>query len=225
MNDLIFPDLPNGSVKAFFTTKRVGVDKNRICSMLSVETDCLYMPVQKHTDRIEVLNHEAPPGIADGVVSNRRGVLVGVRVADCVPVLLFDKDESVIAAVHAGWRGTAAGILKKAVSLMVERFGSSPDNILVALGPSIGQCCYAVGPEVMEAVIRATGDGDFYSSVEKKYMVDLGRANRIQATSTGIPPGNIWLSGECTCCNPERFYSYRYSKEYDGSQGGFIGIL
>jgi polyphenol oxidase len=225
MNSVIFPENLNGTVKAFFTTKALGAEREKICSLVSLEQKNLYMPVQKHTDKIKVLESDALPEIADAVISDRKGILIGVQVADCVPALLFDRRKSVVGAVHAGWRGTAARILRKTVTLMTEYFGSTQDDILLALGPSIRGCCYCVDAEVMEAIVNATGDGDYFREQEKKYLVDLSHANRIQALSEGIPAGNIWISSECTCCNPEKYYSYRFRKDYGGSQGGFIGIL
>jgi len=108
---------------------------------------------------------------------------------------------------------------------MTKYFNSSPDDMLLAIGPSIRGCCYSVDTGVMKAIFNATGEGDYYREQEKKYLVDLPLANRVQAISAGIPDRKIWISSECTCCNPEKFYSYRFLRNYDGSQGGFIGML
>ncbi|MDQ7788127.1 MAG: peptidoglycan editing factor PgeF [Thermodesulfovibrionales bacterium] len=225
MDNIIVPENMNGAVKAFFTTKLLGTDRAKICSKASLENVSFYMPTQKHTDTVKVLDADLSPETADAVITDKKGVLIGVQVADCVPALLVDREKAVVGAVHAGWRGTAAQILKKTIALMTECFGSPPESMLIALGPSIRACCYIVDTEVKEAVVRATGDGDYFRVRGEKYVVDLSHANRLQALSAGVPATNIWSSSECTCCNPEKFYSYRFHNDYGGRQGGFIGIL
>lgn len=225
MDNIIVPENMHGAVKAFFTTKSLGTDRAKICSTALLGNMSFYMPVQKHTDTVEVLGADLSPETADAVITDKKGVLIGVQVADCVPVLLVDREKPVIGVVHAGWRGTAAQILKKTIARMRECFGSSPDAILIALGPSIRDCCYNVDAEVKEAIVRATGAGDYCRVRGEKYVVDLSHANRLQALSAGVSDTNIWSSSECTCCNPEKFYSYRFHNDYGGRQGGFIGIL
>jgi len=225
MDQLIKPEIFNGEVKAFFTRKSPGVNTGEISDLLSIPEQYIYMPVQKHTDRVLVLGSELAPAMADAVITQRKGILLGVRVADCVPILLCDRKRSVVGAVHAGWRGTASRIIRKTVRTMVELFGSSPKDIVAAIGPSIRWQCYDVGSEVREAICKATGEGSYCISKEEKCFIDLPSANRIQALSSGIPGENIWSSFECTRCNPDRFHSYRYSRRYTGSQGGFIGVF
>lgn len=225
MDSVIVPENMNGAVKAFFTTKSLGTERAKICSTASLGNVSFYMPVQKHSDTVKVLDADLSPEIADAVITDKIGILIGVQVADCVPVLLVDSEKPVVGAVHAGWRGTAAQILKKTIARMTEHFGSSPDTLLIAVGPSIRGCCYKVDAEVKDAVVRATGDGDYYRVQGEKYVVDLSQANRLQALSVGVPDTSIWISSECTCCNPGKFYSYRFHNDYGGRQGGFIGIL
>lgn len=219
------PNIDSPETGAFFTTKILGSNADKL-SAVSRETGIaagrMYLPVQRHTDTIHVLDDDMNRTIADGVITGRRGILIGVLVADCVPVLLHDSRRNVIGAVHAGWRGTAKGILKKAIGAMQEKFHSCPGDISVAIGPSIGRCSYEVGEDVVRAVSSATGEGDYYSRQNGKYHLDIAAANRIQALQTGALPEHIWQSGECTFCNPDRFYSYRYEGEYAGRQGGFI---
>ena len=225
MNELICPDIFDGQVKAFFTKKPLGADIRKIADILSIRRENVYLPTQKHTDRVQVLNSAMDQEIADAVVTDRNGVLIGVKVADCVPVLLFDRKNLVVGAVHAGWRGTAEKITQKTIALMVREYGSSPLDISMALGPSIRGECYQVDREVKDAICKATGDGDYYMQKDNKCYLDLPSANMLQAISMGVPEENIWVSNECTYCLPENFYSYRYTKEYNGSQGGFIGIF
>ncbi len=212
-------------VEAFFTTKTLSSNFHEPLKDSGFTEDSIYMPQQKHTDHVMILEDDSKPQIADAILTGRKGVLIGVQVADCVPVLLFDKEKSVIGAVHAGWRGTSAGILKKTINAMKESFGASAEDILVALGPSIRQCCYNVGDEVKDAVHMATGEDGYFFKRDEKYLIDLSNANRIQALSAGVLEKNIWQSEECTFCKPAKFHSFRYAKDRAGRQGGFIGMM
>jgi YfiH family protein len=225
MSRLIFPEIFNNSIKAFFTKKSIGVNIEEICRTFSIKKNDVYLPIQRHTDKVQVVKTDLNPRIADAVLTRRKGILLGVKVADCVPVLFSDTQRSVIGAVHAGWRGTAAQIVKKAIALMIKDFGSSLEDIKLAFGPSIRWSCYHVGHEVKDAIYEATGEGKYYLQRDGKYCIDLASANIYQAISMGIPEENIWVSHECTYCNPREYYSYRYTKILNGSQGGFIGIF
>ncbi len=219
------PVFHGGNVKAFFTTRALHCDVHGLAEFLSVPPVNIYMPIQKHTDKVMVLDYDRVPKVADAVITDNRGIFIGVQVADCVPVLLFDKKQKVAGAVHAGWRGTAAAILKKTIEMMSERFLSSPKDIIMAIGPAIGGCCYVVGYEVIESVVRASGDGDYYRISGGKYCIDLASANRQQAVSSGVSAEQIWLAEECTFCRPEKYYSYRFAKGTTGRQCGVIGII
>ena len=225
MKNMIVPGIFDDSVKAFFTRKSLGVNVDEICRILAIEKHNVYLPVQKHTDIVQVISSDPETKIADSVLTERKGILIGVQVADCVPVLCYDPVTLSIGAIHAGWRGTASQIVKKTITCMVEEFGSSPGDIKIAFGPSIRWSCYHVGKEVKEAICEATGDGNYYLQEDGKCCIDLASANRHQAISLGIPEKNIWVSHECTYCNPENYHSYRYEKIYNGAQGGFIGIF
>lgn len=222
------PNIALSNINAFFTTKIFVMDYDHINDALSrklnISKDSIYLPVQKHTNKIHILDTDHKPVVADAVITDKKHILIGVLVADCVPILLHDKIKGVIGAVHAGWRGTAAQILKKTIASMQERFRSLPEDISVAIGPSIRQCSYEVDEDVNIAVQEATGEGDYYRRQGDKYYVDLSSANRIQALSMGVPLQNIWQSDECTFCKPEKYYSYRYSGGSSGRQGGFIGM-
>ena len=212
-------------VIAFFTGKNPGADPAHLSKVLNINPEKIYMPIQKHTDKIAVIGSPYDPLIADAVITKEHGILLGVQVADCVPILLYETTKGIMAAVHAGWRGTAESILKKTVKIVVDRFICSGDNIYIALGPAIRWCCYHVDFEVMNAVVCATGPGDYVTNKADKYCLDLPQANKYQALSVGIPEKNIWLSEECTFCNPDKFYSYRYARGTTGRQGAFIGKI
>lgn len=236
MEHVIFPEIFEGVVKGFFTGRIPGADRERIAGLASVKKEAIYMPLQRHTDKIVTLDFDLELKIADAVITHRKDLLIGVQVADCVPILLHDPVKNVIAAVHAGWRGTAEGILKKTIKAITDKFYSEASGIVIAIGPSIRWCCYSVGYEVIEAVSKATDtvrnaergmrdQNAYYLEKGDKYCLDLQGANKYQALSMGVPEKNIWLSGECTFCLPEKYYSYRFAKGPTGRQGGFIGIL
>lgn len=225
METLIFPENLSKGVKAFFTGKKPGDDPERLSEISSFKKQKMYMPIQRHTDKVLVLDSDLDSKIADAVITNRNDILIGVQTADCVPILLYDRRKRLIGAVHAGWRGTAKEVLKKAIRTMSDKVYSSPSDISIAMGPSIRWCCYDVGHEVIKAVTKATGEGDYFMKKGEKYCLDLSTANKYQAISMGVLSKNIWMSDDCTFCFPERYYSYRYAKGPTGRQGGFIGIV
>ncbi|WP_243369667.1 peptidoglycan editing factor PgeF [Geotalea sp. SG265] len=160
----------------------------------------------------------------DGIITNQPRVLIGVTVADCVPVLLHDPVNGAIAALHAGWKGTAGEICKKGVAALQELFGSNPAEILAAVGPAIGPCCYEVDAPVMEAFKKGASGWDLHAVPrgEGKWGLDLAGANRRQLTEAGLSDGNISVSTMCVSCNPELFFSYRRDQGETGRQMGFI---
>ena len=234
METLIHPEIFGKYVTAFFTGKSPGSDPEKIAGAASINKQKIYLPIQKHTDKVLVLDSDLSPIIADAVITGNKGILLGIQVADCVPVLLYDAKRNIIGVVHAGWRGTAASILKKSIEAMRKRFSSFPIDIKIAIGPSIRWCCYHVGYDVLESVEKATGNSEYQNShfppfskagKGEFYCLDLASANKYQAVSAGVPKENIWVSNECTCCHPDKFYSYRFAKGTTGRQGGFIGII
>jgi polyphenol oxidase len=225
MDRLIYPDLMKAHCMAFFTGKFPGADLAQLGRIFGIGTDKIYMPIQKHTDKIIVIESSLSPVIADAVITKEPGILIGVQVADCVPILLYEKTKGVMGAVHAGWRGTAESILKKTVQTITDRFFCSAEDICIAIGPAIRGCCYHVDFDVFHSVSRATGAGEYFALKGGKYCLDLPKANKYQALDSGIHEENIWLSDECTFCNPDKYYSYRFAKGTTGRQGAFIGKL
>ena len=146
----------------------------------------------------------------DAVVTNQPGVLVTVRTADCVPILLHDPVEHVVAAIHSGWRGSVAGIVPKTVMRMQEEFGSQVHHIRMAIGPSAGSCCY----EVDDAVLKPLQSYPFWKSVVRettygRALLDLREFVRCQSHAAGVPAENVWTASHCTICRPDLFFSYR----------------
>ena len=155
---------------------------------------------------------EPPEG--DASVSDRPGDLLGIETADCLPLLIVDPDQRRVAAAHAGWRGTVAQISRAAVRTLVDA-GSDPAHLLAALGPSIGSCCYEVGPDVEEA-FGASGSKFFVPGRASRKHLDLVAANRAQLEEAGLVPANIDGLGLCTRCREDLFFSYRR----DGASAG-----
>ncbi len=186
----------------------------------------LYMPVQKHTGRVLKVTGKTPEReVADAVVTSERGLLLGVRVADCVPILLFDPDTPAVGAVHAGWRGTALVILRTAINRMVSEFNSVPERIHIAIGPSIRGCCYNVGPEVVESLSgTVSGHQGWMTTRGGVPHIDLAAVNRLQALEAGVVGRHIRVVPECTFCRHETYFSYRKEGPGAGRQAAFIGL-
>jgi hypothetical protein len=151
----------------------------------------------------------------DALVSNQPGVRIGIRTADCVPILLADPVTRAVAAVHAGWRGSAANI----VSAAVRKMSARPEDVRAAIGPSIGVCCYEVGPEVARQFGKWLPE---LNSAADPVRLDLPAVNEAQLRALGMT--NIWKSGECTFCLAERFFSFRREREQAGRMVSWIGI-
>jgi len=172
------------------------------------------------------------PCNGDASLTNTPGLLLGVRTADCVPILLVDPKKRAVAAVHAGWRGTLARILEKAVGELVAKFKSHPSDLLAAIGPAIGPCCYEVGAElVIQFTSQFAAAADYFDEPRsgeepnplqwlnmmppghqpppKNVRLDLPKANRAQLLAAGVHEKNIFSSGLCTACHPSLFFSYR----------------
>ncbi len=208
------------------------VEGNRslLTRSFGVETERLVTVTQVHGTDLLVIDSPNPDYSyfqkleADGIVTNQPGVMIGVCVADCVPVLLLDPVKGVAAALHAGWKGTAAGICRKGVDAFINLFGSEPQDILAAVGPAIGPCCYEVDKPVAEAFRAGGHDWDAVATIKDmaRWQLDLARANALQLGAAGIPERNIETAGQCVSCAPEVFFSYRRDGGETGRQLGFI---
>jgi polyphenol oxidase len=219
-----------------FTTRAISVGRTPGDRALAAVAASLGMTpqqvVQVHQvhgrDIVEVRAGEpTTAGDADVLISSDPERAVGVRIADCLAVLLADDTGRTVAAVHAGWRGVARRAALAAVMRMQERFGVRPARLIAAVGPSIGACCYEVGEEV-RAAFRAEGHADplldqwFVSAADGKLRLDLWRAIRDQLEGAGLMPGHIFQSGLCTACHPGAFHSYRRDGIRAGRLAGVI---
>jgi YfiH family protein len=188
---------------------------------------------QFHSDVIHLLDSApADPCRGDASITNRPGLLLAIQTADCVPILLVDPKKRAIAAIHAGWRGTLARIAAKTIGKMQMHFGTNPRDLLAAIGPSIGPCCYEVGTEVATQFLSQFPDapgyfdefrtGDEPNPIQwlnmmppghqpppKGVLLDLRKANRSQLQAAGLRPQNIHTIDLCTACRPDLLFSYR----------------
>lgn len=157
-------------------------------------------------------------GEGDALVANQSGLMVGVRTADCVPILLADTRNRAVAAVHAGWRGTASAIVEHTIRTMTIQFGTQAGDLIAAIGPCIGPCCYEVGPEVVAAFREWMPE--LREGASQK--LDLVEANTRQLRRSGVPGDRISAGAPCTFCSPE-LHSFRRDQEGAGRMVSAIG--
>ena len=164
----------------------------------------------------------------DALVTNVPRILVGVKTADCVPILLGDARRKAVAAIHAGWRGTLAEIVARAIERMRREYDTRPEDIRAAIGPSALACCYEVGSEVIEAFrsgLGAQADELFTPTREGHALVDLQRANRNRLIAEGVLAERIHLAPLCTMCRTDLFFSYRREKHLHGRVGRLMSVI
>lgn len=164
----------------------------------------------------------------DGLITDIPGLALTIFSADCIPVLLYDPVKKVIAAVHAGWRGTAGDIAGKAARQMRTDYGCRPGDILAAIGPGISQCCFKTHADVPEAMISALGElakPHIISLENGKFKVGLKEINAALLRRAGLEPGHIEISGDCTACLPEKYWSHRVTQGQRGNQAAMLQLL
>jgi YfiH family protein len=188
-----------------------------------VEPPCpVTLPRQVHGVRVLPADPDGERPEADGLFTTAANTSVGIVTADCVPMLMVAPRRRVVAAVHAGWRGAATGIVGTALTHLREQFDVEPRAVEVALGPAIGPCCYEVGPEVREA-FRATSGETTAAAWQRRHdrdVLDLRRAVRALLEANGVE--RVTMIGPCTKCSPD-FCSYRRDGADAGRQVSFIG--
>lgn len=191
-------------------------NRQRFFDALDISEDQVVRPHQVHGNEVRYVRAGGSCGDADAVFTDRRGIFLSVSVADCVPVLIFDPESGACAAIHAGWRGTAAGIAKAAVDEMCRTLTLRPGGLIAVIGPSIGPEKYEVGDDV-----AAQFDRDFVRRTGKKPTLDLWSSNRAQLESAGVE--RIVVTGECTASHSARYFSHRASGGRTGRMLAVIG--
>jgi YfiH family protein len=209
---------------------RANVEENRrrFLSALSLGPACLITVAQIHSAEFHIIKTAAdqwnPRTRGDALVTAEPGVALAVQVADCFPVLISDPHTGAIAAVHAGWRGTLARILRRTLEGMQRSLGVDPSHVMVAYGPGIRSCCLEVGSEVT-SMFEAEFPGHRlcipHPNHPTKHLLDLPQALSIQVSEAGVPLSNVFDLGLCTRCHPEEFFSYRA----EGRQAGRMMAL
>jgi purine-nucleoside/S-methyl-5'-thioadenosine phosphorylase / adenosine deaminase len=216
-----------------FTTRQLELsspdDERRLSA--AVGADRVAMLTQVHgTEVVSVRPGECPgrSQAGDALISSQTVVAVAVRVADCVPLLMADRVTGAVAAVHAGWRGTAAGVSRAAVDALGREYGSRPSDLVVAIGPSIGSCCYEVGPELVDAFAAAGHERYLIdrwfialppprgSREQPPLRLDVAGANRDQLILAGVQEGHIHMSGLCTAMHLDVLTSFRAERSQAG---------
>jgi YfiH family protein len=220
----------------FFTTRnltlRDQVDEwAAVASAIGVESEDLLLVRQVHGATVAVAPAERPrpwprPD-ADAIVSNDPTAALGIRVADCVPVLLAEESGRAVAAVHAGWRGMAQRAIIAGVAALQSRYGVRPERIIAAVGPCIGPCCYEVGDETRRALRQAGHHADmldrwFHPRPAGRFHLDLWSAARDQLEGAGVMPGNIHIAELCTKTHADVLHSYRAEGDRAGRMVAII---
>ena len=206
-----------------------------VCGAIGIDYRNLVLSDQTHEDNIRIVsNADLGKGISvpndinntDGLMTNIPGIPLITFYADCVPLFFLDKQNKAIAVVHSGWKGTVLKIGAKTIRQMTEVYGTKPGDCLVGIGPSIGPECFEVGQEVADQfaegfgtrphIIRPLGNG--------KYTVDLWAANKLMLMEMGVPENNVTISGLCTKCREDMFFSYRRDKGRTGSMSAIMEL-
>ena len=170
-----------------------------------------------HFNRVEV----------DAVITNQPDIMIGILTADCYPLLLWNKQQTAVAAIHIGWRGAAGGLINKAVKAMSAHFSCAPEDIIAAIGPGIGTDKYEVDRPVRDAFRQGSG---FWNEISREtrlghWQLNLALSCRLQLEQAGLSPDAIDVAGQCTFSQPEMFFSYRRDEGKTGRQLGFIMLL
>ena len=219
----------NIAIKEGESEENVRQNLQILSDALGFRMDALVLTRQTHTDIVRVVTKADHQGCfhrgypeCDGLVTNDPGTALMIFTADCTPLLLHDPVTGAVGAAHAGWRGTASAIGAKAVQAMVENFGCKPENIRAAIGPNIGGCHFETDADVPEAMRSAFGQEveEHIRKVGEKYYVNLKEINALILRRAGVE--QIEISGDCTMCQPHRFWSHRVTGNARGSQGALI---
>ncbi|MGM9607928.1 MAG: peptidoglycan editing factor PgeF [Oscillospiraceae bacterium] len=215
---------------------RVRENYRRFCAAIGADVSGVIMTNQVHGTVIRTVGpDDRRPDLygreeheCDGLITNVPGLALTVFSADCIPVLLYDPVRKVIAAVHAGWRGTAGDIAGKAARQMRTDYGCRPGDILAAIGPGISQCCFETHADVPEAMTAALGElaKPYIISLENgKFKVGLKEINAALLRRAGLEPGHIEIADDCTACLPEKYWSHRVTQGERGSQAAMLQLL
>jgi len=209
-------------------------NRRRFLGSLGLSAWPLRLVRQVHSASVSIVtaprdHSEEPPPIADALVTQLPGVLLGIQTADCLPLLVADPATGAMAAIHAGWRGTVASIVARTVEAMQSSFGTHPSDLLVVLGPAIGPCCFEVGPDVIgrfEAIDPLTQTRLLSGPTPAgKAKLDLNQANLHQLLGAGVQEDHIYDCKYCTVCHNDLFFSYRFERGAERPVGRLLAVI
>ncbi len=219
----------NLAIKLDETDENVTRNFEILGDALGFSVSDLVLTRQTHTDIVRTVGRADCKGCfhrgypeCDALVTNEKGVALTIFTADCTPILFHDPVTGAVGAAHAGWRGTAAAIAAKTVQAMCRDFGCKAENIRAAIGPNIGFCHFETDRDVPDAMVAAFGEAvqPFIRKAGQKYYVNLKEINALVLRRAGVR--HIDISGDCTMCQPHRFWSHRITGGNRGSQGAII---
>ncbi|QNI32855.1 peptidoglycan editing factor PgeF [Alloacidobacterium dinghuense] len=254
------PDQPEGELNLGFTASdsKETVLANRRLFVSAVaktaDTPALVTLKQVHSSITHVVGKADADDVAkhkgDGMMTIEPGILLGIQTADCIPVIIADRQKRAVAAFHAGWRGTLKRIVESGVGRMRMEFGSRPEDLIAAIGPGIGACCYAIGEEVQNEfesqfsyaselffeaydsdpikekypLLFLTARAPGHSNIGPKLHLDLVKANGRQLLDAGLLADSIFVQGDCTSCRTDHYFSHRADHGFTGRSLSVIGI-
>lgn len=199
------------------------VNRQTLCRRLAVDFDRLVVPGQVHSTEIALVDGPAPLGPVDAVTTVAADTPILLHYADCVPIILFTAEIPAICVIHAGWRGTAGGIARKAVLELCRATGAACHSILAAVGPAIGPCCYPVDSDVEQRLAASVADASgLILRAGNQAAPDLKAINAMQLLESGVGAVDVCLY--CTACRPDLFYSHRQQCGKTGRQGALASL-
>ncbi|MCG3205582.1 MAG: hypothetical protein KCHDKBKB_02304 [Elusimicrobia bacterium] len=216
-----------GFVHAFGTRTCPASHPNHLLSALNTTPSYLRLAKQIHSD-IRLMVDHIPPGEGDALITQRTRSFVGVKTADCVPVLVADIKTRVVAAIHAGWRGTHLRIAEKTIHDLKKHWGVHPKNCIAAIGPSACGRCYEIGPDVVGKFRKEffeEAESFISETSQKTAFMDTSKANAQQLMNTGLLPNNIYLSSHCTMHQNQFFFSHRKEGKHNPTLGRQLSVI
>ena len=199
--------------------EHIAQNRQALCQLLDIDDRHLLMPHQVHLTEVATIDadflcltaderQQRLEGV-DAVMTDMSGVCVGVSTADCIPILLYDAEKHAVCAIHAGWRGTVARIVEKAVKAMTATYGTNPSNLVAQIGPGISLDSFEVGDEVYDAFAQAGFNMQSISERREKWHINLPLCNKLQLMAMGVKPEQICMSDICTYKSHDTFFSAR----------------
>ncbi|MBP3331033.1 MAG: peptidoglycan editing factor PgeF [Tidjanibacter sp.] len=202
-------------------------NRMEVARISGIALDRFVFPKQCHTANIAIVTEaECGRGVfpdkkdsipeTDALITSRKNVMLCIKTADCIPVLLYDPVRKVVAAIHAGWRGTAAQITQKTVLTMIQKFDCQTENIIAGIGAGAGLCCYETNEAFYNQIVASIGHNNYPDYAASRHHIDLKEINRMQLLNIGLQEQNIEINPICTICHCDEYFSHRGSGGHTG---------